>query len=87
MKKTIFLLPVLACCFAGLVYAEESRCYDEPIPKEYGRLAAVLGVGRSSSLLFFEASDGTIRTVKIQVQDKTHYRVCKESLNYTINRD
>ena len=87
MKKMLFSALVLSCCLTGFAYAQECESYNQSIPKEYGRLAGVIATGRSSSLLFFEASDGTIRTVKIQVQDKTHYRICKECLNYTINRN
>jgi hypothetical protein len=87
MKTMSFAALVLFCCLAGSAFAQESDCCNQPIPKDYGRLAGVIAAGRTSSLLFFEASDGTIRTVKIQVQDKTHYRICNESLNYTINRN
>jgi len=87
MKTIMFSVLVFFCCLMGFAYAQECACCNQPIPKEYGRLAAVIPASRSSSLLFFEASDGTIRTVKIQVQDKTHYQICKDSLNYTINRN
>ena len=87
MKKIALSALVLLCFLAGFAHAGDDECYNQPIPKEYGRLAAVMGINRSSSLLWFEASDGTIRTVKIQIKDKTHYRICEESLNYTINRN
>ena len=87
MKKMVLSALVLFCCLTGLAHAGEDECFNQPIPKEYGRLAAVMGINRSSSLLWFEASDGTIRTVKIQVKDRTRYQVCKENLSYTINRD
>jgi hypothetical protein len=87
MKRIVLSALVLFCCLIGFAYAGDDECYDQPIPKEYGRLVTVMGINRSSSLLWFEASDGTIRTVKIQVKDKTHYQICRESLSYTINRN
>lgn len=87
MKKIVLSALVLFCCLTGFAYAGDDECYNQPIPKGYGRLVTVIGINRSSSLLWFEANDGTIRTVKIQVKDKARYRICEESLNYTINRN
>jgi hypothetical protein len=87
MKKLIFSVLILLSCLTGFAYAADDECFNQPIPKEYGRLVNVIGMGRSACLLFFEANDGTIRTVRLQVQDKTHYRVCKDNLNYTISRN
>jgi hypothetical protein len=87
MKKITFSAFVLLCCLTGFAHAQEDKCYNQPIPKEYGRLVTAIGAGRSSCLLFFEANDGIIRVIKVQAKDRTHYKICRESLDYTINRN
>lgn len=87
MKKMFVCMALLFGCYASSARAELAEGVDQPIPRSYGRLVHVAPLSRTTSILFFEADDGTIRLVKIQVQDKAHYRICKDSLSYTINRN